>query len=148
MKNKLIKIFFVILSIALVIPSLIYIIKNGTVSGFDTYFNFFIGDTINKKISTIVYLILFISITILYFRIIKKDFIFKDIKGVLKYVTLAGSVFVIMLPWTSSDIFYYMGVGELNSVYKQNPYYISMQEYSMNEPQAIENDEIFKQRSK
>lgn len=148
MKNKLIKIFFVILSIALVIPSLIYIIKNGTVSGFDTYFNFFIGDTINKKISTIVYLILFISITILYFRIIKKDFIFKDIKGVLKYVTLAGSVFVIMLPWTSSDIFYYMGVGELDSVYKQNPYYISMQEYSMNEPQAIENDEIFKQRSK
>ena len=148
MKNKLIKIFFVILSIALVIPSLIYIIKNGTVSGFDTYFNFFIGDTINKKISTIVYLILFISMTILYFRIIKKDFIFKDIKGVLKYVTLAGSVFVIMLPWTSSDIFYYMGVGELDSVYKQNPYYISMQEYSMNEPQAIENDEIFKQRSK
>ena len=67
MKNKLIKIFFVILSIALVIPSLIYIIKNGTVSGFDTYFNFFIGDTINKKISTIVYLILFISITILCF---------------------------------------------------------------------------------
>ena len=53
-----------------------------------------------------------------------------------------------MLPWTSSDIFYYMGVGELDSVYKQNPYYISMQEYSMNEPQAIENDEIFKQRSK
>ena len=50
-----------------------------------------------------------------------------------------------MLPWTSSDIFYYMGVGELDAVYKQNPYYITMKEYYEQNPQSIENDSIFEQ---
>lgn len=34
-----------------------------------------------------------------------------------------------MLPWTSSDVFYYMGVGELDGVYNQNPYYVTMKDY-------------------
>lgn len=50
-----------------------------------------------------------------------------------------------MLPWTSTDIFYYMGVGELDAVYRENPYYVTMQEFYEKNPQVIENDSILKQ---
>ena len=71
--------------------------------------------------------------------------LFENIKEVLKYVTIISIIFGFMLPWTSSDIFYYMGVGELDAVYKQNPYYISMKEYYEQNHESIKNDSIFKQ---
>lgn len=49
-----------------------------------------------------------------------------------------------MLPWTSSDIFYYMGVGELDSQYGQNPYYITIEQYYSENSNKI-NDEIMEQ---
>ena len=66
---------------------------------------------------------------------------FKNIKDILKYVAIIGSIFLMMLPWTSSDIFYYMGVGELDSKYNQNPYYVTMEEYYNQNEQNID-DEI------
>ena len=49
-----------------------------------------------------------------------------------------------MIPWTSSDIFYYMGVGELDSQYGQNPYYITIEQYYSENSNKI-NDEIMEQ---
>ena len=46
-----------------------------------------------------------------------------------------------MMPWTSSDIFYYMGVGELDGVYAQNPYYTTVKDYYEENIENI-NDEI------
>ena len=46
MKNKIVKISFVILSILLIIPSLIYLISNKTVMGFDNI-NFIFSNTIH-----------------------------------------------------------------------------------------------------
>lgn len=127
MKDKIKKILFIILSVLLVIPSIIYMIQKKTVMGFDTYYNFFINS--NKILSTMTYLLIFVSLMIIYLMIVHSKNQFKDIKQILKYVAIISIIFVVMLPWTSSDIFYYMGVGELDSQYGKNPYYITMKEY-------------------
>ncbi len=139
MKNKIIKISFVVLSILIIIPSLIYLISNKTVMGFDIYFNFFLNNNINKVISTLAFLILFILLAIIYFIIYKID-CFKNIKRILIFITLIGIIFTIMLPWTSSDIFYYMGVGELDAKYNQNPYYITMRDYYIENEENLDDD--------
>ena len=144
MKDKKLKIIFIILSLIFAIPSIIYWIQNKTILGFSTYFNFFINTNINKIFSTIVYLIIFISLMIVYFYMIKKKHEFKDIKQILKYVAIIGAIFMIILPWTTSDIFYYMGVGELDSVYGQNPYYVTIEEYYNENCEDI-NDTILEQ---
>lgn len=139
MKSKIVKISFVVLSILLIIPSLIYLISNKTIMGFDIYFNFFLNNDMNKVISTLVFLALFILLTIIYFIIYKKD-CFKNIKRILIFITIIGAIFMIMLPWTSSDIFYYMGVGELDAKYNQNPYYITMREYYIQNEENLDDD--------
>lgn len=144
MKNKFIKISFILLSILFVIPSIIYLIQNKTVMGFNTYYNFFINVNINKILSTLTYLIIFVGITALYLIIVNRKEMFDNIKSILKYVTVVSVIFLMMLPWTSSDIFYYMGVGELDSVYGQNPYYTTMKEYYEQNKENIE-DEILEQ---
>lgn len=143
MKNKIIKIAIIIFAILLLIPSIIYLAKNQTVMGFDTYYNFFIDKNANKIISTSIFLVLFIGITVMYGIIVKKN-VFKNIKEILIYVLAVSAIFAIMLPWTSSDIFYYMGVGELDSRYRQNPYYVTMKEYNENDI----DDTIFEQGAK
>lgn len=127
MRDKIKKILFIILSVLLVIPSIVYMIQKKTVMGFDTYYNFFINS--NKILSTMTYLLIFVSLMIIYLMIVYSKNQFKDIKQILKYVAIISIIFVVMLPWTSSDIFYYMGVGELDSQYGKNPYYITMKEY-------------------
>jgi len=144
MKNKIIKIIFIAISIMLIIPSSIYLIQNKTILGFNTYYNFFINEEANKTVSTVIYLVLFIAITAMYLQIIKNQNMFKNIKEILKYVAIISGIFFIMLPWTSSDIFYYMGVGELDSKYHQNPYYVTMEQY-YNENKDNINDEILEQ---
>ena len=139
------KILFVILSILFIIPSIIYLIKNGTVLGFENYYNFFIDDGKNKLLSTIVYLTIFLSLSAIYLYFINKKDSFKNIKQLLIYVVGVSAIFLVMLPWHSSDIFYYMGVGELNSVYGQNPYYETIKKYGNENPKVIENDSIMKQ---
>lgn len=144
MKNKVMKVLFIILGILLITPSIIYLIQNKTVMGFNTYFNFVINTTANKTISTLMYIAIYLAITILYIKIIGQKEIFKNINQILKYVFLISIIFVIMLPWTSSDIFYYMGVGELDSQYNQNPYYVTMEQYYEANEENID-DEILEQ---
>ena len=139
------KILFVILSIAFIIPSILYLIKNGTVLGFENYYNFFIDDGENKILSTMVYLIFFLSLSAIYLYFINKNDSFKNIKQLLIYIAGVSIIFLAMLPWHSSDIFYYMGVGELNSVYGQNPYYETIKKYVDDNPEVIEKDSIMKQ---
>jgi len=144
MKNIIIKIMFIIICIMLAVPSTIYIIQNKTVLGFDTYYNFFIRENYNKIISTSIYLILFVTAMGIYLKILKEKDVFKNIKEIIKYVAIVGIIFLVMLPWTTSDIFYYMGVGELDAKYGQNPYYTTIAEYYEKNQESI-NDEILEQ---
>lgn len=144
MKKTIVKIIFIVINAMLIVPSIIYLIHNKTILGFNTYYNFFINEGSNQVLSTTIYLVLFVASTGIYLQIIKNKDMFNNIKGILKYVAIIGSIFVIMLPWTSSDIFYYMGVGELDAVYHQNPYYVTMEEYYEQNSENIE-DEILLQ---
>ena len=72
MKNKIIKIAMIIFAILLLIPSIVYLAKTQTVMGFDTYYNFFIEKSANKIVSTSVFLILFIGMSIIYGVIVKQ----------------------------------------------------------------------------
>ena len=144
-KFNILKVALIIFSVLFIIPSIVYLIQNKTVMGFDTYYNFFITeDGSMKTLSTILYLLIFICSVIIYLIIIKQKDIFKNLKQLLIYIGIIGIIFIFMLPWTSSDIFYYMGVGELNSVYGQNPYYVTMEEYYEQNEDNIQ-DEIFEQ---
>ena len=44
LKNKQTKIIFIVVSILLIMPSIIYMIQNRTLLGFNKYYNFFITD--------------------------------------------------------------------------------------------------------
>ncbi len=140
-KNIILKTSFILLSICLVIPSLIYIIQNKTVMNFKIYYNFFLNNSVNKAIPAVVFLILFLLIFVIYLLIVKRKDIFKNIKQILIFVGIIGIIFMFMMPWTSSDIFYYMGVGELDGVYHQNPYYTTVKDY-YNENKENIDDEI------
>lgn len=138
----LLKILLIITSIIFVIPSIKYIIDNGTIMNFNTYYDFTFNDlTDNKNISTIMYLILLIISSVIYVLMIGKNKIFQNIKQLLIYVGVISLIFMVMLPWTSSDIFYYMGVGEIDSVYHQNPYYVIIEDV-YNENKGNIQDEI------
>lgn len=138
----LLKILLIITSIIFVIPSIKYIIDNGTIMNFNTYYDFTFNDlTDNKNISTIMYLILLIISSAIYVLMIGKNKIFQNIKQLLIYVGVISLIFMVMLPWTSSDIFYYMGVGEIDSVYHQNPYYVIIEDV-YNENKGNIQDEI------
>ena len=144
-KTTIIKVIFILISISFVIPSLVYLIRNGTILGFKTYYNFFINDGSNKTMSTIIYLGIFTILSIIYLYFINKKDSFQGIKQVLIYTGITSAIFIVMLPWTTSDIFYYMGVGELDSVYQQNPYYITMKDYGNQNKEILKNDPIMKQ---
>ena len=144
-KDNIIKILFIIVSLFFIIPSIYYLIKNGTILGFKNYYNFFINNGNDNNLSSSVYLILFITLMAIYLYFIKKKDILKNIKQVLLFAGGVSAIFVFMLPWNSSDIFYYMGVGELNSVYGQNPYYITIKDYCNKNPEVIQEDSIMEQ---
>ena len=143
--DKILKILFIIISVFLILPSILYMVKTRTILNFDNYYNFFINDGSHKIGSTIVYICTFSALSAIYiFFVIKKGY-FKDIKKLLKYVAGVSIIFVGMIPWHSSDIFYYMGVGELHSVYGQNPYYKTIKQYVNENPEISQSDTIMKQ---
>ena len=79
------------------------------------------------------------------YREIKKNKeIFKNIKQILYFVAIVGLFFVVMIPFESSDIFYYLGIGKLQSTYNQNPYYQSIKEYVDNNNVDMSNDTVLK----
>ena len=144
MKNKVLKMSFIMLNILFIIPSIIYLIQNKTVFGYNIYYNFFITEQISKMLSTSIYLLIFLTIFVIYLKVIKQKEIFKNIKQILIFIAIISFIYMFMLPWTSSDIFYYMGVGELDGVYHQNPYYITMEEFYEQNKENID-DEILEQ---
>lgn len=144
-KGKLLTIVYVILSILFVLPSIFYLIQNKTVFKFSMWFKFFLSES-NIELQTVTYIVLLVLITFLYIMIIKnRKEIFKNIKSVLKYVLIIGIIYIFAIPFTSSDVFYYMGVGRIDSNYNQNPYYSTIRQYvenNENKLNELENDTV------
>lgn len=146
MKNKLEKIsykfLFLITSIIILIPSLNYLIRNKTILNFNEWFTFFLHKPVNgieSVTGAILFGILLVILFYVYFRIIKNsNKEFKSLKSIILYVLIISCIFGLMLPFTTSDIFYYMGTGWIDSKYGENPYYTTVREVRLQNP----NDEI------
>lgn len=127
--DNFLKVAIVISSIFFVIPSIVYYIKNGTVLNFNEYFKFLLNGE-DRLAQTAIYLLVFLVLTITYIFLIKRrKTAFKNIKSVLILVTIVSIIFIAAIPFMCSDIFYYLGVGRIDSNYGQNPYYTTIQDF-------------------
>ena len=61
------------------------------------------------------------------------------------FVTIISLIFVIVIPFFSSDVFYYLGIGRLDGKYHQNPYYTTIKGYVDNSNSNYENDTVLMQ---
>ena len=108
-------------------PSICYLIKNKTVAGYNGQNYFFIGN--NGKYATIagalIWILIIICMFIVYLKLIKNSDKFKK-KWIILSAFFVGIVFLICLPNTSEDLFYYMGSGRVLSHYGENPYYTTI----------------------
>ena len=138
--NK-IKIIFAMLCLAFAVPSIKFMVEKGTLLNFNTYFKFLIDDS-NRLNQTLIYIVILLGITIFYFLIIKnREKVFKNNKQMWIYITIISIIFVLVIPFMCSDVFYYIGIGRINSEYGENPYYITIKEFI----EQDENKELLKE---
>ena len=127
--KKILLILFLLASISFAIPSILYYFKNKTILYFDEYFSFLLNNT-DIVMQAIIYIIILTILTILYFLIIKnRQKKFKNTKQIFIFIAIISLIFAIVIPFFSSDIFYYLGIGRLDSKYGQNPYYVTIEDY-------------------
>ncbi len=141
------KILFIISGIIFAIPSIKYYIKNKTIYKFEEWFKYLLNDT-DRLEQTIIYIIILISMTLIYFLIIKnRNKIFKNNKRIYIYIAIISIIFIVVIPFTCSDVFYYLGVGRINSEYNQNPYYTTIKEFveQQGNEKYIEKDTVLAQ---
>lgn len=145
--NNLIKILFVIVCIMFAVPSIKYYINNKTIFKFEQWFKFLLNDT-NRISQTYIYVLIICALILLYFLIVKnREKIFKSNKQMFAFIAIVTVIFIAVIPFTSSDIFYYLGIGRLNSTYHQNPYYITIKEFveQGTNSQYLESDTVLAQ---
>lgn len=131
-KSKILIYLMVLISIILCVPSIIYLINNKTVDGFDAYYTFTLQRANNERIgliSGIIAIGLLLIFSIIYILVVKKENkIFKNAKQVIFFITLISFIFMLILPFLSSDIYYYIGDSWLAAKYGENPYYTSVED--------------------
>ena len=111
-------------------PSVIYLIQNKTIFQFGPYFQFLYNAQVSRVTQTLLYIFVLAILSILYFRIVKnRKKLFQTTKKMFLFIAIIALIFVAVLPFTCSDVFYYLGVGRLDSIYHQNPYYTTIKEY-------------------
>lgn len=137
-----IKVLFIGLCLCLAIPSCMYIIKGNSIINLTSSFSFFINPsnkilTPQKIIETAIFIGLWIGIGACYIYFVRKsDKLFKTWKSVIMIIIIIAIIFTIILPMTSTDIFYYIGTGWSEAHYKINPYYTSVDDLIIQNEQA------------
>ena len=115
---------FGILIVLFAIPSIHHIFTFGArvTSNFNVFLNMNICNS--NSISGSIFVIFIISIFLIYFRIIeKRKELFKTTKSLFIFILVISILFALILPITSSDIYSYMTIGEIQKEYGANPYY-------------------------
>lgn len=141
------KLIFILLCVAFAIPSIVHLITGKSISNLVSSFTFFYTNpsleiTPIKIISAILFLTIFLGISFVYYKIVKEHKkIFINNKQMAKFIVIVSIIFLIMLPLTSTDVFYYIGTGWSEACYGVNPYYTSVQELMQVNTTAA-NDEI------
>ena len=131
-KNNIMLILYLIISIIFAIPSVIYLIQNKTIYQFTNMFEYTykIGGNLTDFI---LYAATFFALFALYFAILKNcEKIFKSKKKLFIFILIIGTIFCLIIPVTSLDVYSYIGNGWADAHYEENPYYKPVQEI-MNE---------------
>lgn len=133
LKKKIdLKMLYILFCSIFAIPSVIYLISNKTILNFDNYFSWSLTNS-NQILDSVIFALLFIIINILYILIVKnRRKLFSSIKSIIIFIFIISCIFMIVVPLTSSDIFYYIGVGWLQNNYHENPYYTSITDLNSN----------------
>ena len=130
--NKILLYLMVVISIILCLPSIVFLTNNKTVDKFNAYYTYNLtrsDNYIRNITSWIVVIGLFLLFSIIYLLIIKKEKqIFKNNKEVIIFITIISVIFMMILPYLSSDIYYYIGDSWLCSKYHENPYYTTVKD--------------------
>lgn len=124
-------IFFAITGVILSIPSIIYLFVNGNIDTYNGQNYYFINENglAHTITGALIFALVLVFSFIFYILILKKSNEFKNIKTVFLAVLLIGLMFVICLPNTTTDIFYYMGTGRLLQEHGENPYYTRISDF-------------------
>lgn len=101
--------------------------------------------TFEKIIGTIFFVGLFCAISFVYYKILKNHKNqFANTKQVAIFVLVISVIFLIMLPLTSTDVFYYIGTGWSEAHYGVNPYYTTVNEVMENFDGAAQDEMLLK----
>ena len=129
-KIKFIKSLLIIGNILLAVPSILYIIQKKTIYPFNSYFHFLYETPVNRLTQTLLYILILTFLSIIYFLLVKKrKELFTSTKKMFVFIAINALLFVTILPFTCSDVFYYLGIGRLDSTYHQNPYYTTIKDF-------------------
>lgn len=127
-KDKLVS-YLVILGIVLGLPSIVYLFqRNGSLTGYNGEYFYIFDNQGLTKYGAIIYLWIVVLMFLIYIKLIKKSEQFKGIKDIMISATLVGIAFIIALPNTSKDAFFYMGNGRIIEKYRLNPYRVTAQD--------------------
>lgn len=135
----------IFISICFAMPSMVYLINHKTVLNFNgnLEYCFLLTNHIDRLYQAGIFAILLLAFLLCYYFIIKnRKKIFTSTKQIYTLIIIISLVFAMIIPFLSSDIFYYLGIGRMTSTYKQNPYYIDMKSYIDNNAIEIQNDTV------
>lgn len=129
-KSKISVILLVVCSALFALPSLMYIVKNKTIYRFFWVWTFLFKrpETQNEKLLNAgLFFILYTIIFIVYFVILKNNKkMFKSKKQVFILIAIISLLFLVIIPYTSTDVYSYIANGWSAAHYGENPYYTSI----------------------
>lgn len=125
--NKILIIGLIVIGLIFAFPSMMYLKNFNSIDGYRGTLYYFIhnNELLYSILGAIIFAILLTLSFLIYFKLIKNSNKF-TIKNILLCVLIVGFAFLIALPNTSTDVFYYMGTGRVLEEYGQNPYYFSI----------------------
>ena len=134
--NKILLYLMILVAIILCLPSIMYLLAHHTANGFGAYYTYSLilsDNQMVRNLSGLTVIGLMLAFSIMYLMIIRREKkIFKNKKEIIVFITIVSFIFMMIMPFLSSDIFYYMGDSWLASKYHENPYYTTVQDLQDN----------------
>ncbi len=129
-KSKMILFLMLLIAIILCLPSIFYLLSHRTISGFDAYYTYTLTKSNSHQIGLLsggLVIGLLLLFSLCYGWMIQKEKeIFHRTKSIFCFIAIISFIFMLILPFLSSDIYYYIGDSWLASKYYENPYYTSV----------------------
>ena len=140
--NKIYLRLMIVVSAIFAIPSIIYFIQNQTIYKFIWVWTYFFQKPLtqlDRIENTLAFVGLFTILFVLYIVVVKKhQQIFKNKKQIFIAIAIVSILFMIIIPYTSTDVYSYIANGWSAAHYHENPYYVSTGEivdtHQVNDP--------------